>query len=209
MDEREIIEGLRRLELAEPKLGFDPDEVAGRAAKRLRTRRAILATSAGTLVVAAMAVATLIYGNASSGLPLVPAVTTTSSPRTHPLATTVRSIMTRLVPDAKDVKIDVHEEYNIRLIVVGYRDGFSIEVRIPETAERGLNMYLSKFSTEPPQKKPDGGTLYLEKPTAERRGAAYYRPGRGLTIVHNEARSTLPLNEEQLIALVSDPSLVL
>lgn len=48
---------LREVVLAEPPLGFDPDDVATKAAKRLRNRRATVATVAVTLGIAAAAVA--------------------------------------------------------------------------------------------------------------------------------------------------------
>jgi hypothetical protein len=46
MDENEIKDGLRGLALMEPTLGFDPDDVATRAAKRQKNRRTTL-TAAG------------------------------------------------------------------------------------------------------------------------------------------------------------------
>ncbi|RSM63318.1 hypothetical protein DMH03_15115 [Amycolatopsis sp. WAC 01376] len=55
MDELE--NRLRGIELAEPPLGFDPDEVAGTAAKKVRNRRAVAGTGAVTLAVIAAAVA--------------------------------------------------------------------------------------------------------------------------------------------------------
>ncbi|MEU0796650.1 hypothetical protein ABZ342_41865 [Amycolatopsis sp. NPDC005961] len=50
---------LREVVLAEPPLGFDPDDVATKAAKRLRNRRATVATVAVTLGIAGAAVVAL------------------------------------------------------------------------------------------------------------------------------------------------------
>ncbi len=50
---------LREVKLAEPPLGFDPDDVVTKAAKRLRNRRATVATAAVTLVLVATAIVAL------------------------------------------------------------------------------------------------------------------------------------------------------
>ncbi|AUI60937.1 hypothetical protein [Amycolatopsis sp. BJA-103] len=54
MDELE--DRLRGIKLAEPPLGFDPDEVAGKAAKKVRNGRAVALTGVATLAVIAAAV---------------------------------------------------------------------------------------------------------------------------------------------------------
>ena len=56
MDENEITEGLRGIVLAEPPLGFEPDEVATKAARRLRDRRVALGSGLAVAVVAVAAV---------------------------------------------------------------------------------------------------------------------------------------------------------
>ncbi|SEF35747.1 hypothetical protein SAMN05421837_108342 [Amycolatopsis pretoriensis] len=50
---------LREVSLAEPPLGFDPDDVVTKAAKRQRTRRATVATAVVTLGIAGAAVVAL------------------------------------------------------------------------------------------------------------------------------------------------------
>jgi hypothetical protein len=57
MDENELVNRLRGLALAEPDLGFDPDEVATRAARRLRQRRAMIGAVVSVIALAAAAVA--------------------------------------------------------------------------------------------------------------------------------------------------------
>ena len=59
MDENEIKDGLRGICLAEPALGFDPDEVATRAARRLRNRRSTVGASVGTLAAVGVAAGAL------------------------------------------------------------------------------------------------------------------------------------------------------
>ncbi|MEU3771015.1 hypothetical protein AB0E55_38630 [Amycolatopsis keratiniphila] len=61
MDELE--DRLRGITLAEPPLGFDPDEVAGKAAKKARNRRGVVATGIATLAVIAAAVVFVAPGN--------------------------------------------------------------------------------------------------------------------------------------------------
>ena len=46
MDDKQIMNELRGLALAEPLLGFDPDDVATKAAKGVRNRRATLTDNA-------------------------------------------------------------------------------------------------------------------------------------------------------------------
>jgi hypothetical protein len=67
---------LREVVLAEPPLGFDPDDVVTKAAKRQRNRRATVATVAVTLGIAGAAVVAL----RPSPPPLAPPAATTSLP---------------------------------------------------------------------------------------------------------------------------------
>ncbi|HEV8556813.1 MAG TPA: hypothetical protein VGR06_10515 [Actinophytocola sp.] len=57
MDESELVNRLRGLALAEPALGIDPDEVATRAARRLRQRRATMGAVVAVVALAAAVVA--------------------------------------------------------------------------------------------------------------------------------------------------------
>lgn len=57
LDNDEISDGLRGIVLAEPPLGFAPDDVATRAARRLRDRRVAMSTGLGVVAVAVAAVA--------------------------------------------------------------------------------------------------------------------------------------------------------
>ncbi|ALG06588.1 hypothetical protein [Kibdelosporangium phytohabitans] len=118
MNDDELLGGLRGLALAEPELGFDPDEVADRAAKRLRSRRRVGASGAAALVVVGAVVATLVYGNSGSSMPISPAVRTTA-----PAVPTAKAdapdlgtqiargrahlleVLSRLLPEARDVTI--------------------------------------------------------------------------------------------------------
>jgi hypothetical protein len=57
MDETELVDRLRGLALAEPALRCDPDEVATRAARRLRQRRAMIGTVVAVVALTAAVVA--------------------------------------------------------------------------------------------------------------------------------------------------------
>lgn len=51
MDDKQITDSIRALDFAEPPLGFDPDDVAEKAAKRARNRRATTIAGVGTFAV--------------------------------------------------------------------------------------------------------------------------------------------------------------
>jgi hypothetical protein len=61
VDDKQIINELRGLALAEPLLGFDPDDVATKAAKGVRNRRATLTAGMGTLAVIGAAVTAVTF----------------------------------------------------------------------------------------------------------------------------------------------------
>lgn len=61
MDDKQIMNELRGLALAEPLLGFDPDDVATKAAKGVRNRRATLTAGVGTLAVIGAAVTAVAF----------------------------------------------------------------------------------------------------------------------------------------------------
>lgn len=51
MDDKDISDGLKALAFTEPPLGFDPDDVATKAAKRVRNRRASLSVGVASIAV--------------------------------------------------------------------------------------------------------------------------------------------------------------
>jgi hypothetical protein len=192
MEEKELIDGLRGLTLTEPRLGFDPDELASRTAKKQRTNRQLLATAAGTLVVVGMAVGTLLYVEAGESLPLIPGGATTTT-RTGPPTTMInrnkpdmtkqvarirahlQQTLPTMLPDAQDLRIEPVEQAYDRdyvMAVVEYRDadgpaGFNISILGPNTAAEGVLPFKDKCTCDPPITRPDGSKVYLEKNTPD------------------------------------------
>ncbi|WP_410659765.1 hypothetical protein [Amycolatopsis sp. lyj-112] len=144
MDELE--DRLRGIRLAEPPLGFDPDEIAATAAKRTRNRRAIAVTGAATLAVIAAAVVFVAPGEQALGPaaatpppstsvappsrsampPVSPKVNLTAQKAriTGHLATALPNVLT----GAKDIRVrSVHQlrtenDWDVLVATVNYRD---------------------------------------------------------------------------------------
>ncbi|UUV30173.1 hypothetical protein NQK81_36255 [Amycolatopsis roodepoortensis] len=179
MDELE--NRLRGITLAEPPLGFDPDEVAGKAAKKARNRRAMAATGATTLAVIAAAVVFVApRGGPTPAVPPVPVAPSPSgapspSPSPSPapangdltarkarisghLATALPGVLT----GAKDVRIrSVHQlgTWDALVFMIGYRDASGADRSLlltvlgVEAAKRGFSL---EDSCEP-GRRPRGG----------------------------------------------------
>ncbi|MFE6611459.1 hypothetical protein [Amycolatopsis sp. NPDC057786] len=154
MDELE--NRLRGITLAEPPLGFDPDEVAGTAAKKARNRRAVAMTGAVTLAVIAAAVVFVAPGRGTA--PVSPAVAPASSalpPQIRPDENTPRmdltpqkarnlehlkKAVTALLPGATDLTFgpfqqDYPDDWDLMTASVRYRDA--------SKKERGFNVTLT------------------------------------------------------------------
>ncbi|RSN65113.1 hypothetical protein DMH01_01560 [Amycolatopsis sp. WAC 04182] len=152
MDELE--NRLRGITLAEPPLGFDPDEVAEAAAKKARNRRAMGLTAVATLAVIAAAVVFVAPGDD----PLVtPAVPTSSAlpPQIRPDENTPRmdltpqkarnlehlkKAVTALLPGATDLTFgpfqqSYPDDWDLMTASVRYRDA--------SKKERGFNVTLT------------------------------------------------------------------
>ncbi|WP_037311459.1 hypothetical protein [Amycolatopsis orientalis] len=154
MDELE--NRLRGIKLAEPPLGFDPDEVAGTAAKKLRNRRGVVATGVATLAVIAAAVVFVAPGDGP--VKVSPAAPTSSAlpPQVRPDENTPlvdltaqkarnlehlqKTVMT-LLPGATEFKFGKFEqdyypaEWDQMTASVRYRDASNVE--------RGFNVTLT------------------------------------------------------------------
>lgn len=113
MDENEITEGLRGIVLAEPPLGFDPDDVATKAARKQRDRRVALGSG---LAVAVVAVAAVTFAaNATGGTDTIGAGPSTAPTRTapdHDLSAEaernqrhLRQVLLRVLPKADEFKV--------------------------------------------------------------------------------------------------------
>ncbi|OLZ58833.1 hypothetical protein [Amycolatopsis keratiniphila] len=173
MDELE--DRLRGITLAEPPLGFDPDEVAGKAAKKARNRRGVVATGIATLAVIAAAVVFVAPGNGPA--PAVPPIPVAPSPSGAPspapangdlaarkarisghLAIALPGVLT----GAMDVRIrSVHQlgTWDALVFMIGYRDASGADrpllltVLGVEAAKRGFSLEDSCK----PGRRPRGG----------------------------------------------------
>jgi hypothetical protein len=126
MDNNEITDGLRGLVLAEPPLGFAPDEVANRAARRQRDRRVAIGTGVAVTTVAVAAVAfavnvTSTGGGAAGAGPTEsrPAGSSTAQRPAHDLTAQstrnrqhLRQVLGGVLPDATEIKVaDFDQNY--------------------------------------------------------------------------------------------------
>ncbi|MCP2165558.1 hypothetical protein [Goodfellowiella coeruleoviolacea] len=143
MDENEISAGLRGLTLPEPALGFDPDEVATRAAKRLRGRRAALGTGLAVLALGVASVA--VVGNSTGADQHAPAgsgqapagqptgLSTSASPTTAtPLERNqahLREVLPTVLPEATDISVGAFDD--------GYGGVFTSVVTFTDSAGPG------------------------------------------------------------------------
>jgi hypothetical protein len=126
MDEHEIIEGLRGIALAEPPLGFAPDDVADKAARRQRDRRVALGSGVAVTAVAVAAVALTAGPTPGPAGPGGPAASSSAPPVTSATVLPVhdlteqsirnrqhlRDVLGGVVPDAEQVKVgDFDQNY--------------------------------------------------------------------------------------------------
>ncbi|HET6289879.1 MAG TPA: hypothetical protein VFG15_24435 [Amycolatopsis sp.] len=153
MDELE--DRLRGIRLAEPPLGFDPDEVAETAAKKVRNRRGVAVTGTATLAVIAAAVVFVAPGKGPAQVS--PAAPTSSAlppqirpdentPRVDLTAQKARNLehlkkaVTALLPGATDLTFggfeqDYPDDWDLMTASVRYRDA--------SKEERGFNVTLA------------------------------------------------------------------
>ncbi|RSN33414.1 hypothetical protein DL990_15740 [Amycolatopsis sp. WAC 01416] len=149
MDELE--NRLRGIELAEPPLGFDPDEVAGTAAKKVRNRRAVAVTGAATLAIIAAAVVFVAPGHDPVVTPAGPPSPTTVqagpaktpkppvSPKVDLTAQKARitghlaATLPTVLAGTSDIRVrSVHQlrtenDWDVLVVMVGYRDAAGAE----------------------------------------------------------------------------------
>jgi hypothetical protein len=214
MDEKELIDGLRGLTLSEPRLGFDPDQLADRSARKQRTFRQLLATAAGTLVVVGMAVGTLLFVNAGESLPLIPgsgATTRTTVPPTKivgldmskqvsRIRTHAQQVLPALLPEAQGLRITAEESYGADYVQVGitFRDSagpamVNLSVIGPALARQNVFRFRETCNCETPLSQPDGSKVYFERPAAApsknrpvQRHAAHYRVDGSIVSVYHD-----------------------
>jgi hypothetical protein len=113
VDENELKEGLRGLTLVEPELGFNPDDLADRGAKRRKNRRMTVAAGTGTFAVAAAVVTFLVVANdPGERLPLSPAAGAGDTTTNPPTITYYESAPTKPMDPAHDLTAQIARNKN-------------------------------------------------------------------------------------------------
>ncbi|WP_410649910.1 hypothetical protein [Amycolatopsis sp. cmx-4-54] len=162
MDELE--NRLRGITLAEPPLGFDPDEVAVTAAKKTRNRRAVALTGGATLAVIAAAVVFAAPGDDPVVTPAGPTsqVTVPAKPPISPkldltaekarITRHLTAILPAVLTGARDIQVrSVHQlrtvkDWDVLVATAGYRDagGFArvlvLTISGTEAAKLGFSL---------------------------------------------------------------------
>ncbi|EME58463.1 hypothetical protein [Amycolatopsis decaplanina] len=132
MDELE--NRLRGITLAEPPLGFDPDEVAGTAAKKVRNRRAAASTGAATLAVIAAAVVFVVPGEGPA--PLAPAASRQAPPTPKDDLQHLKDVVPQVITGAKNIAVGDFSGYgDLKTAEVRYTDA--------EGRPRGINLTIA------------------------------------------------------------------
>ncbi len=132
MDELE--NRLRGIKLAEPPLGFDPDEIATTAAKKVRNGRAVALTGVATLAVIAAAVVFVAPGDGPARL--APAASSSQAlPKDH--LQHLKDVVPQVITGAKDIEVKDFAE--------GHGDLKTAEVRYTdaEGRQRGVNVTIA------------------------------------------------------------------
>jgi len=134
MDELE--NRLRGIKLAEPPLGFDPDEVAGTAAKKVRNRRAVVSTGVATLAVIAAAVVFVAPGE--NGASLAPAAASSSQqPKPKDDLQHLKDVVPQVITGAKNIEV--------KDFVGGHGDLKTAEIKYTDSdgRQRGVNLTIA------------------------------------------------------------------
>jgi hypothetical protein len=148
VDDKQLTNGLRGLALAEPPLGFDPDEVATTAAKRIRNRRATIGAGLVTLAVLGSAVTFLGPGDTQApthvAVPTGPPPASGLPPATDPQLLRnmehLREVLPALLPGATDITVpdlEPGQHPGMMTAVVQFRDdagpaSFNVTITSPK-----------------------------------------------------------------------------
>lgn len=155
MDDKQIMNELRGLALAEPLLGFDPDDVATKAAKRVRNRRATLIAGVGTLAVIGAAVTAVTFaGLGSAQVAARPATATSPTSAESPLDIETQQarnrrhladVLGKVLVGAQAIDIQALDnkygnDLPMTTYVVSYRDGtgpasFNLTITAPTASQ--------------------------------------------------------------------------
>jgi hypothetical protein len=178
---------LREVVLAEPPLGFDPDDVATKAAKRLRNRRATVATVVVTLGIVGAAVVAL---RPPPPPPVPPAATylppsivvkppqQPQTPQEQRVLAHLKEVLPGVIPGARKIVIgsffslggDLHpDEFGTTVSFVDHEGkGHSFNLGVAGKLTVSRNMLPVSQACSPPRKgrcdkvpRPDGSTVVL------------------------------------------------
>ncbi|MBE8526223.1 hypothetical protein ILP97_53600 [Amycolatopsis sp. H6(2020)] len=219
---------LREVDVPEPPLGFDPDEVADRAVRRVRQRRARII---GTLAVAAAVAAAVVFAPGTppvkpAGAPVPPSIAEQSRirvaltdavmrvlPGVHDL-TLGRSVADSIGPDRMSVTAEFVD-------ASGQPGNFQLTVRGARAVHQVVP--VDRLCTTPGSEarctrvpQPDGGLLVLSElvykdengdPLRTGSNGFLYRPD-GSTVIVTGGLG-YPLSQQQLTQVITDPAFVL
>jgi hypothetical protein len=246
VDDKQLTNGLRGLALAEPPLGFDPDEVATTAAKKIRTRRATIGAGLATLVVLGSAVAFLGPGESQapspvavpSGPPPVNGLPPATDPQMLRNLEHLREILPELLPGVTDITVpdlEPGQHAGMMTAVVEFRDDAGpASFNVTITSPKGRAGMKKASDICKPGKSPrceivaqPNGDKVLFNEYDSHLDADNYRADGGYVGILNSSfvsgmqaerydfkdeegfykteRERLPLNEQQLRQLVTDP----
>jgi hypothetical protein len=249
VDDEQLTNGLRGLALAEPPLGFDPDEVATTAARKIRNRRATIGVGLVTLAVLGSAVTFLGPGDTQAptqvavpsgpppvkGLPPEPA----TDPELLRNMEHLREVLPKLLPGATDITVpdlEPHQQAGMMTANVQFHDDAgpaSFNVTITSPKARG-HMKKAGDICKPRKSprcevvtQPNGDKVLFYDYDSGADVSSYRADGgyigvlnsRGVSSLQAERydfkdeegfykteRGRLPLNEQQLMQLVTDPA---
>jgi hypothetical protein len=247
VDDKQLVNGLRGLALAEPQLGFDPDEVATTAAKKIRNRWATIGVGLATLAVLGSAVTFLGPGDTQAptqvAIPSAPPPVNGLPPATDPQLLRnlehLREVLPKLLPDATDIAVpdlEPGQHPGTMTAVVEFRDSAGpASFNVTITSAKGRANMKKATDICKPGKSPRceivpqaNGDKVLFSEYDSGADASNYRADGGYIGILNSSfvsgllaerydfkdeegfykmdRGRLPLNEDQLTQLVTDPA---
>jgi hypothetical protein len=213
---------LREVCLAEPPLGFDPDEVADQAARQVRRRSAAVVVATVAVVAAAFLV--------PSPAPVVPAAAPVppSLAEQSRIRVALGEAVTRALPGVHDLTLGRSSADSIgpeRMSVTaefvdasGRPGNFQLTVRGPRAAHQVVpaDRLCTAAGSEArcvrlPQ--PDGGVLVLSELVYQDKNGTPVRDGITGLLYHPDGSTVIvtgglhyPLTEEQLTRVITDPA---
>ncbi len=217
---------LREVDVAEPPLGFDPDEVADRAARHVRRRSAAVVLTAVAVFAAALSLLPSREPVGPAAAPVPPSVAeqsrirlalneavTRALPGVHDL-TLGRSPADSIGPDRMSVTAEFVDASgragNFQLVVRGASAAHEVVPVDRLCTASGVESHCVRL----PQ--PGGGLLVLSELVYQDENGQPVREGNTGFLYHPDGSTVIvtgglgyPLTEEQLTRVITDPAFVL